>query len=530
MSKIKRVILIVLDSFGIGEMPDAESFGDKGSNTFKSCYKTGVLDIPNMKELGLFNIEGVDFGMKAISPKGAFGRLAEASMGKDTTVGHWEIGGVVSKKPLPTYPEGFPKELIDEFEKKTGRQILCNKPYSGTKVISDFGQEHIKTGALIVYTSADSVWQIAAHEDIVPIETLYEYCQIARDMLTGEHGVGRVIARPFAGEYPNFTRTSNRHDFSLLPPSETFLDSIKSAGLDTIAVGKINDIFAGKGITEFVRTVDNSDGIAKTLEYIQKDGNGLLFVNLVDFDMKYGHRNDAVGYAKALNTFDRELSRLLPALKHDDLLMITADHGCDPGTLSTDHSREYIPILIHGEMVKAGVNLNTRNSFSDIGKTVCEVLGVKTSISGVSFKNKIILDSAETDTELIHIAEKAREKAYSPYSEYKVGAALLCKNGTIYTGCNIESATYSPTNCAERTAFFKAISEGEREFQAIAVVGGKDGEAIEDKQYFFPCGVCRQVMTEFCEDDFVIIATKSESDFVKTTLAELMPNRIVPKK
>lgn len=390
MNNIERVFLIVLDSVGIGELPDADKYGDKGSNTLEACYNTGKLNIPNMQSLGIFNIDGIDFGDKCNEPKGAYGRMLEASKGKDTTIGHWEIGGIISEKPLPTYPNGFPKELVEEFENKTGRKILCNKPYSGTQLLLDYGREHVKTGDLIVYTSADSVWQIAAHEDVVPVEKLYEYCQIAREMLTGEHNVGRVIARPFVGEYPDYKRTSNRHDFSLEPPKNTFLDDIKKAGLDTIGVGKIYDIFAGKGINDYTRTVNNSDGMAKTIQYADKDFNGICFINLVDFDMVYGHRNNVAGYTEALNTFDNELSDLLGKLSENDVLMITADHGCDPSTPSTDHSREYTPLLVAGQKIKTNVNLGTRMCFSDIGKTGCDLLGVNSDIAGQSFANEIL--------------------------------------------------------------------------------------------------------------------------------------------
>ncbi len=390
MNNIKRVFLIVLDSVGIGELPDADKYGDKGSNTLKACYNTGKLNIPNMQSIGIFNIDGIDFGNKCNEPKGAYGRMAEASKGKDTTIGHWEISGIISEKPLPTYPNGFPKELVDEFEAKTGRKILCNKPYSGTQLLLDYGREHVKTGDLIVYTSADSVWQIAAHEDVVPVEKLYEYCQIARDMLTGEHNVGRVIARPFVGEYPDYKRTTNRHDFSLEPPKNTFLDEIKKAGLDTIGVGKIYDIFAGKGINDYTRTVNNSDGMAKTMQYADKDFKGVCFINLVDFDMVYGHRNNALGYTEALNAFDKELADLLGKLGENDVLMVTADHGCDPSTPSTDHSREYTPLLIAGNKIKTDINLGTRKCFSDIGKTVCDLLGVNSDIAGESFADKIL--------------------------------------------------------------------------------------------------------------------------------------------
>lgn len=386
----KRVFLIVLDSCGIGEEPDAAEYGDEGSNTLAACATSPYFHMPNLQKLGLFNIDGVDCWPKESSPTGAFGRLQEASKGKDTTIGHWEISGIYSPKPLPTYPEGFPEEVIREFEEKTGRRVLCNKPYSGTDVIRDYGKEHVETGALIVYTSADSVFQIAAHESIVPPEELYRYCRIAREMLKGEHGVGRVIARPFTGEYPNFTRTSNRHDFSMEPPAVTMLDQLSEKGFDVIAVGKINDIFVGKGVTEAIGTKNNADGIERTLGYLQKDFNGLCFINLVDFDMLYGHRNDVDGYAKALAYFDEKLPELLAGLRDDDLLMITADHGCDPSTPSTDHSREYIPWVITGKQVKAGANLGTSPTFANIGATILEYFGIEPRITGKSSLNEIL--------------------------------------------------------------------------------------------------------------------------------------------
>ena len=385
----KRVFLIVLDSFGIGEMPDAELFGDKGSNTLKSISSSKDFNIDNLSKLGLCNIDGIDYLNKVDSTLAAYGRFSELSAGKDTTIGHWEISGVVSDSPLPTYPNGFPNEVIDEFCRKTNREILCNKPYSGTDVIRDYGQQHIDTGKLIVYTSADSVFQIAAHEDIVPVEELYKYCKIAREILKGEHSVGRVIARPFVGENGNFVRTSNRHDFSLQPPKETMLDFIKNHGFDTIAVGKINDIFAGKGISEYVYTSDNSDGMSKLGEYMNKNFCGLCFVNLVDFDMKYGHRNDIDGYAKAISAFDDFIPSIIKNLTDDDILMITADHGCDPGyKKTTDHTREYVPLIVYGAKIKP-VNLKTKNGFCDIGKTICDYLNVKNTLDGKSFLGEI---------------------------------------------------------------------------------------------------------------------------------------------
>lgn len=384
----KRVFLIVLDSVGIGELPDAEKWGDKGSNTLKSIRNHPNFNCPNLKKMGLFNIESVGGGVD--NPTGSFARMAERSLGKDTTIGHWEIAGVVSPNPLPVYPNGFPPEVIDEFEKRTGRKVICNKPYSGTEVIKDYGMEHIKTGALIVYTSADSVFQIAAHEDYVPIDELYRYCEIAREMLVGKHGVGRVIARPFNGEYP-FTRTPRRHDYSLLPPATTMLDRISDCGKEVISVGKIYDIFAGKGVTQSNRIKNNVDGMKITIDKASEDFNGLCFTNLVDFDMVYGHRNDVAGYAKAMSEFDAQLPSLLEKMRKDDILIITADHGCDPATPSTDHSREHTPMLIFGENIKAGVDLKTRSSFADISATVLEYLEVpQGNTAGKSFLSEVV--------------------------------------------------------------------------------------------------------------------------------------------
>ncbi len=387
----KRVFLIVMDSVGVGEMPDSADYGDAGSNTVKAAASSGLLDMPNMKKLGFFNIKGIDDMYEDIpeAPYNAAGRIAEKSKGKDTTTGHWEIAGLISEQPMPTFPDGFPEEFMEAYSKRVGRKLLCNKPYSGTDVIRDYGKEHLETGALICYTSADSVFQIAAHESLVPVEQLYEYCRIAREMLVGELGVGRVIARPFEGEWP-FTRTSRRHDFSLVPPKTTMLDRLKEEGFDVLSVGKIIDIFAEKGITEYVRTVNNEDGINKTLEYMKKDFNGLCFTNLVDFDMVYGHRNDAPGYAKALSYLDSRIPEILEQLKDDDILMITADHGCDPVTPSTDHSREYIPILVYGKKLKKGVNLGTRTGFSDIGATVLDYFGINSGIAGESFLSEVV--------------------------------------------------------------------------------------------------------------------------------------------
>ena len=386
---MKRVFLIVLDSFGIGALPDAAAFGDAGTNTLRSCQKSGKLDIPNLQKAGLGNITGVDCLPAEAAPAGAYGRMHEASAGKDTTIGHWEIAGVVSADPLPTYPEGFPEEILAPFRKATGRGVLANAPWSGTAVIEEYGAEHMRTGDLIVYTSADSVFQIAAHEDVVPPEQLYEYCRIARDLLKGKHGVGRVIARPFVGEPGSFKRTSNRHDFSLQPPKQTLLDAVKQAGMDSIAVGKIHDIFAGRGATEHVYNKSNADGLGHTLRYADQDFRGLCFVNLVDFDMSFGHRRDPEGYALALNEFDNWLPQLLEKLGDEDVVILTADHGCDPGyEATTDHTREYVPLLVLGKKVKAA-DLGTRQSFADIAATVADLLGVSLDTPGKSFAKEM---------------------------------------------------------------------------------------------------------------------------------------------
>ena len=388
---MKRIFLIVLDSFGIGAMPDSASFGDVGVNTLGACATSDKLNIPNMIAAGLGNIDGVSCLPKVKMPTGAYARLTEASMGKDTTIGHWEIAGLVSGDPLPTYPEGFPEEILAPFKAATGRGVLANAPWSGTAVLDEYGEEHMRTGDLIVYTSADSVFQIAAHEEIVPIEKLYEYCHIARELLQGKHGVGRVIARPFVGTGKGaFKRTSNRHDYSLEPAAETMMDAIKAAGLDSIAVGKIHDIFAGIGLTEHVYNESNANGMEHTTHYAKQDFNGLCFVNLVDFDMQFGHRRDIDGYAQALSEFDAWLGEFMTQLGEDDLVMITADHGCDPGyEATTDHTREYVPLLVLGKQVKP-CDLGTRKTFADVAATVAELLGVELETPGQSFAKEIL--------------------------------------------------------------------------------------------------------------------------------------------
>lgn len=386
MTDKKRVFLIVLDSFGIGEMPDASQYGDAGSDTLAAIVKSDKYHTPNLEKLGLFNIEGVTCKESYDKPQASFARLAEASKGKDTTTGHWEMAGLISENPFPTFPNGFPESFLEEYSKKIGRGILCNKPYSGTAVIEDYGKEHLETGDLIVYTSADSVFQVAGHKDVISLEELYKCCQIARDMLKGDElGVGRVIARPFKGELGNFERTRDRHDYALEPGSEIIMDSLVENGYDSIGVGKIYDIFAGKSVKGTHPMKDNNDGMDITLDLCDMDFNGLCFVNLVDFDMIYGHRNDVDGYANAATEFDEKLGLLMDKLREDDIVIITADHGCDPSTPSTDHSREYVPMLIFGQKIKSGVDLKTRNSFSDIGKTIADIFEVESNIAGKSF-------------------------------------------------------------------------------------------------------------------------------------------------
>ncbi len=385
----KRVFILVIDSCGCGNAPDADSFGDKGADTLKTIAGSSKFNVPVMKEIGLFNMAGTDYAKGVDSPTGAFGRMKERSMGKDTTIGHWEIAGIVSPSPLPTYPDGFPDEVIDEFKKQTGRGVLANKPYSGTEVIKDYGEQHLKTGDLIVYTSADSVFQIAAHEDIVPVEQLYGYCEIARKILTGKHGVGRVIARPFIGTPGNFTRTPRRHDFSIVPPKDTMMDALVAAGYDTCGVGKIYDIFAGKSVMKTVRTENNADGMEKTLKFQEEDFTGLCFVNLVDTDMIFGHRRDIDGYANAVSEVDAALATFIKRMRDDDILMITADHGCDPGYKGTDHTREMVPLLVYGKNVKPGVDLGTRDGFADVAATVLDIFGVEKTVEGESFYDLI---------------------------------------------------------------------------------------------------------------------------------------------
>ena len=376
-----RGFIVVLDSFGVGAAPDATAFGDEGASTIKTISKSVYFNTPNMKKMGLLAIDGV--GLDSLEKHNAsYSRLRELSIGKDTTTGHWEMAGIVSKKALPTFPNGFPSEVIDEFEKQCGRKVIVNKPYSGTQVIKDYGDEHIKTGALIVYTSADSVFQIAVCEDIVSDEELYNYCKIARKILVGKYAVGRVIARPFIkDENGNFIRTARRHDFSLEPPGDTLLDVLKRHGKDTIAVGKIYDIFAHRGMSEHYFTTGNTQGIAKTLEISKRDFDGLCYTNLVDCDMLYGHRRDIDGYARAISEFDECLPELCANLNDDDFLMITADHGCDPGYKGTDHTREYVPLIIYSKSLK-NINLKTVDGFGVVCNTALSLFGINEQLEG----------------------------------------------------------------------------------------------------------------------------------------------------
>jgi len=378
---------MVLDSFGVGEAPDADLFGDRGSHTLRSCTESKNYKIKNLKKLGLYNIDNIGVFEKYDNVIGSYGKMQELSKGKDTTTGHWELMGIISNQAMPTFPNGFPDEFIKKFEEAIGTKVLCNKVYSGTEVIKDYGEEHLKTGYPIVYTSADSVFQIACHESF-GLDKLYKYCEIARDLLQGDLAVGRVIARPFVGEVGSFERTSNRHDYSLVP-SYNVLNYLKDNGKDVISIGKISDIFATSGITEAVRTTGNTDGLNKTSEYLNKDFEGVCFVNLVDFDMLYGHRNDIDGYALALTEVDNWLSGFMANMRKDDILIMTADHGCDPKTISTDHSREYVPVLVYGKNIKIK-NLGIRNGFCDLGKTILDIFEIDNDLPGVSFKNEVM--------------------------------------------------------------------------------------------------------------------------------------------
>lgn len=436
----KRVFLVVADSFGIGGAPDAGKFGDEGSNTLAAVLSYSNDPYPNLAKLGLLAIDGEDdpriVSYKAAqesipSPIGSYARVREISAGKDSTIGHWEIAGIISDKAQPTYPDGFPDEVIKALEKATGKEYLCNKPYSGTDVIRDYGEEHMKTGKPILYTSADSVLQIAAHEEIIPLEELYDICAKAREVMTGEHAVGRVIARPFVGEPGNFTRTANRHDFSLAAPSSTMLDLLKSEGFDVISIGKIFDLFAGRGLTESNPTKGNTDGINKTIEFMDRDFNGLCFVNLVDFDMKYGHRNDIEGYATAMHEFDNALGVILGKLKEDDLLIITADHGCDPSTSSTDHSRECIPLLIYGDGYRTPCNMGELTGFNNISGIVLSALmsrNYQRDFTPATDSNKPDPDNIMSYVDLTNLKTVATDKDIEELIERaaSLGTASVC--------------------------------------------------------------------------------------------------------
>lgn len=389
---MSRVIWMIIDSVGIGALPDAEAFGDKGVNTLGNIVKAhSDIKIPNLRQLGIGNIDGADFIESVESPIGCYGKCSELSQGKDTTTGHWEMTGVLVETPFKTFENGFPKEIIDEFEKQTGRKVVANKPASGTAILDEFGDHHMKTGDVIVYTSADSVFQIAAHEEVVPLEELYKMCEIARKIMMDDNAVARIIARPFVGEKAgSFERTSNRRDYSLNPFEATVLDNIKESKLDVIAVGKIEDIFNGQGITEAIHTKSNMHGVDETINYIKKDNNGLIFTNLVDFDSKFGHRRDTKGYKEALEEFDARIPEIIEYMNEDDILIINADHGNDPTYHGTDHTREYIPVLVYGKDLKQNLNLGIRKSFADIGATVTDILDVKMPKHGTSFKNDIM--------------------------------------------------------------------------------------------------------------------------------------------
>ena len=389
--KKRRVFLIVLDSLGIGALPDAYLYGDEGSNTLKSLTTDENFKLNTLLKLGLGNIDGVDYLPSVNNPIGSFARLQESSKGKDTTIGHWEIAGIISETPFPVYPNGFPQDIIEEFEKRINRKILYNRPASGTEIIEKLGSEHVKTGSPIVYTSADSVFQIAAHEDVIPIETLYDYCKIAREILQGENAVARVIARPFKGQEGHYRRTANRKDFSVAPPSATLIDILNKNHYKVTGAGKIGDIFANRGLSISYHTKNNDEGMEYLMKSLYDQYEGLVFANLVDFDMLYGHRNDVYGYSKALMRFDGWLKKFICNMSQDDILMITGDHGCDPSTPSTDHSREYTPLIIYGNNIKQGVNLGIRATFADIAATICQYFNIYFNTKGVSFLNQILI-------------------------------------------------------------------------------------------------------------------------------------------
>lgn len=557
----QRVFVIVLDSFGIGEAPDASKWNDAGSNTLAAVLSHSDKPLTNLARMGLFDISGhkdsrilkyIDSQSASSlpSPIGSFGRLYELSNGKDTTIGHWEISGIISSEPLPTYPEGFPQEILDKLSEATGRGILCNKPYSGTEVIKDYGDEHVKTGGLIVYTSADSVLQIAAHEDVVPVELLYDYCRKAREIMSGPHGVGRIIARPFAGSSGNYIRTDRRHDFSLTPPSDTLLDNLKAKGFDVISVGKIVDIFAEKGITESYRTHDNTDGINTLLNIMDTDFNGLCFVNLVDFDMKYGHRNDIPGYRAAIDEFDSALSTILDKMNEDDLLIITADHGCDPSTTSTDHSRECVPLLVYGEGHNKPSNLGNIMGFNYISTLVYNALLLDSISSSPSFNppaDSHILDEKNIMSYVDLTNLKTTAKLSDIYTLIDSAIAQNCASVCIQP-CNVRDAYkyaagrlsictvigfpngYNTTACKLFEAE-EAINNGASEIDMVINLNYVKDQRFDDLEREIALlsdlchryGAILKVIIETCsltEEEIIRmsqIVTSANADFIKTS-------------
>ena len=553
----KRVFLIVADSFGIGGAPDADKFGDAGSNTLAAVLSYSNDAFPNLSKLGLLAIDGEDDPRIVAyknaqdyipSPIGSYARVREISAGKDSTIGHWEIAGIISDKAQPTYPDGFPAEIIESIEKATGRGVLCNKPYSGTDVIRDYGEEHMKTGKLIVYTSADSVLQIAAHEEVVPLKELYEICAKVREIMTGEHAVGRIIARPFVGEPGNFTRTANRHDYSLCAPSSTMLDLLKSEGFDVISIGKIFDLFAGKGLTESNPTKENTEGINKTIEFMDRDFNGLCFVNLVDFDMKYGHRNDIEGYATAMHELDDALGVILGKLREDDLLIITADHGCDPSTPSTDHSRECIPLLVYGDGYRTPCNMGELTGFNNISNIVLTALmsrNYKKDFIPAADTNKPDPDNIMSYVDLTNLKTVATESDIKDLIERaaSLGTASVCvqpcfvKDAVRFSKGRVAVCTvigfpngYSTT----ATKVFEAVEacdNGASEIDMVIninfVKSGRFDEVYEEIKLIAEAvhakGALLKVIIETCdltEDEKVRlckIVSDAKADFIKTS-------------
>ena len=553
----KRVFLIVLDSFGIGGAPDADAFGDEGSNTLAAVLSYSNMPFHNLAKMGLFAIDGEDdpriteylSGQSSVpSPIGSYARVRELSAGKDSTIGHWEIAGVVSGKPLPTYPGGFPDEIIEALSNASGRGILCNRPYSGTDVIRDYGEEHMNTGSLIVYTSADSVLQIAAHEDIVPIDELYDICRKARAIMTGENAVGRIIARPFTGTPGNFERTPRRHDFSLEAPSSTMLDILKDSGLDVISVGKINDLFAGRGVTESNPTSGNTEGISKLISMTQRDFKGLCFVNLVDFDMKYGHRNDIKGYNEAMHEFDDALGGVIGSLKDDDLLIITADHGCDPSTPSTDHSRECVPMLVYGEGYRVPHNMGELAGFGNISDIVLTALlgrkykrtfappaasNTPSDDNLMSYVDLTNLKTTATDEDIKSLIEKAVSQGCASVcippcyvkdaAAFSSGRIAVCTvigfpNGYSTTGSKIYEAVEACDNGASEIDMVININ-----FVKSGRMDEVSDEIIQIAEAVHAKGAILKVIIETCslEEDEKIslcrIVTEAGADFIKTS-------------